>query len=310
MEPIETRNLGKSYGKFRAVESLDLSIRRGEIVGFLGPNGAGKSTTIKMLVGLARPTSGEAWINGFNIATHPLEGRRSLGYLPEVVGVYGDMTGRQFLRYSGRFYEFSESALTRRVEELLAVVKIEHAASRKLKTYSKGMRQRAALAAALIHDPDVVILDEPLTGLDPVGVIEMREAIKKLGESKTVFLSSHELHAVEALCDRVIIVKDGRVLADARVEDLVRGETPRVRVRLASARSGFVDEARKTTGVAFAESLSAAGGLDFRLVLEDGVDTSALLRDLVSAGVPVAEFAPERESLEDAFIRISGVRRV
>ncbi len=308
--PIETRGLGKSYGKFRAVESLDLNVARGEILGFLGPNGAGKSTTIKMLVGLVHPSEGEAWINGHNVAKEPIAARRSLGYLPEVVGVYGDMTGRQFLRYSGRFYDFTDSALTRRVEELLSVLKIDHAASRKLKTYSKGMRQRAALAAALIHDPDVIVLDEPLTGLDPVGVIEMRDAIRRLGEEKTVFLSSHELHAVETLCDRVVIVKGGKVLADARVEDLVAGETPRVLVTLASPDAAFAERARGAPGVSFAESLAGGRDRSFRLMLEAGAEHDAILRHLVESGAPLAGFTPERETLEDAFIRIAGVRRV
>ncbi len=316
MEPITTRNLTKRYGSrfgdevVTAVADLNLQVRKGEVLGFLGPNGAGKSTTIKMLTGLVHPTGGEVWIQGRNVREDPVRSRESLGYLPEVVGLYEEMTARQFLRYTGRFYGLNLSEITRRSEELLGEVSLEHAGSRRVGTYSKGMRQRLALAGALFHDPDVLVLDEPLTGLDPEGILKMRGVIRRLGEEKTIFLSSHELHAVEDLCDRVVIIRDGHVLADAPVEELTRPEAPRVRVVLEedSDVADAVEEALAGShSVVDVERLEGRE-VAYLLTLETGAEPARLLRELVERDVPVMEFRRETESLEDVFVRVTGVR--
>lgn len=297
--------LTKRYGDVTAVDGVDLTVRSGQVVGFLGPNGAGKSTTIKMLVGLVRPSAGRARVAGFDVQDEGVEARRHLGYLPEVVGLYENMTGRQFLHHTGRFFRMAESEIVRRTEELLREVGLVEAAGRKVRTYSKGMRQRIGLASALFHEPEVLILDEPLTGLDPPGVIKMRNVIRELGRERTVFLSSHELHNVESLCERVVIVDRGRVLADQPLEDVRRPDTATVFVGLAPhAGSDAASQLAQAPGVDAVEPGVTAG--EWRLRMEAGVEPDTTLAWLIDRGVPVAAFQPRQETLEEAFIRITG----
>jgi ABC-2 type transport system ATP-binding protein len=301
--PIETDGLTKRYGDIVAVEDLDLEVPEGEILGFLGPNGAGKSTTIKILTGLVHPTSGSARVNGWDVATDELQARADLGYLPEVVGLYEDMTGRQYLHYTGRFYERTSSEVVRRTEQLLDAVGLRDAGGRRIGGYSKGMRQRLGLAGALFHDPSVLVLDEPLTGLDPEGVLGMRRAIRRLGQDKTIFLCSHELHSVEALCDRAVIVDDGRVRADGPVDELTAPEDVRLRVTL---RPG-TEAGKRAADVTGVRSVEEAGGDELLLVLEEGVAVEDAVANLVEADLPVREVRGARPTLEEVFADVTGV---
>ncbi len=309
LAPIETRDLTKRYGDLTAVEGLDLTVGQREVMGFLGPNGAGKSTTIKMLVGLVRPTRGQALIDGHDVAEHGVQARASIGYVPEVVGLYGAMTARQFLAYSGRFYELSEAEVTQRAERLLVDVNLEHAASRKISTYSKGMRQRLALAGALLHDPRILILDEPLTGLDPEGVYRMRRAIRELGRERTVFLSSHELHAIETLCDRVAVIQDGRVLEQAPVDELLAQRAPRYRleVDLATLDAGVEEAIAKAPGV---EAVALGDHANvFEVELSHRDRAPGVVAALVQQGLGIRSFAPRQTTLEEVFVDLVGVKR-
>lgn len=211
---IVVNDLTKTYGSQKAIDSISFQVGSGEIVGFLGPNGAGKSTTMKILTGYIRASSGTAVVNRFDVSTQPIEARSSTGYLPEHNPLYQEMYIVEFLRFIGKIYGISGNALTHRVEEMIQLCGLERERHKKIGQLSKGYRQRVGLAQAFIHDPAVLILDEPTTGLDPNQLVEIRDLIRTLGRNKTVLFSTHILQEVEALCNRVIIINKGRIVAD------------------------------------------------------------------------------------------------
>jgi ABC-2 type transport system ATP-binding protein len=209
---IEVKNLFKYYGDQAAVRDISFSIAKGEIVGFLGPNGAGKSTTMKIITGYIPASSGEVMVCGLPVDVDSLNTRQLIGYLPEHNPLYLDMYVREYLEFVGKIYKVKN--LKERVDEMIKAVGLEVEQNKKLSALSKGYRQRVGLAAAIIHDPQVLILDEPTSGLDPNQLVEIRELIKKIGKSKTVMLSTHIMQEVEAICDRVVIINKGQIVAD------------------------------------------------------------------------------------------------
>ncbi len=219
---IRTRQLTKQYGSLVAVDHLDLAVQPGEIFGLLGPNGAGKTTTILMLLGLSEPTSGKAQVVGFDPTRQPLEVKSRVGYLPDDVGFYGELTGRQNLRYTAALNGLDRRTGNERIGGLLEQVGLTDAADRPVEQYSRGMRQRLGLADALVKDPSVVILDEPTASIDPTGVAEVLDLIRSLARERgvTVLLSSHLLHQVHQVCDRVAIFRAGRILAQGPMAKL------------------------------------------------------------------------------------------
>lgn len=221
---IQLRNLSKAYGSFKAVDCLNLEIRKGEVFGLLGPNGAGKSTTILMMLGLTDPSSGQAVVCGYNATTQPVAVKAKVGYLPEDVGFYDDLTGRENLLFTARLNRFSESEAEQKINRLLRTVGLDAAGDKRVKTYSRGMRQRLGLADVLIKDPEVIILDEPTLGIDPKGVKELLGLITDLAQRQglTVLLSSHHLHQVQQVCDRVGLFVSGKLIACGTVEELSR----------------------------------------------------------------------------------------
>ena len=222
-EPIITiKGLTKRYSDIVAVDDLTLSIEKGEVFGLLGPNGAGKTTTTLMLLGLSEPSAGEAFVGGINCTRDPIKVKRNVGYLPDNVGFYPDMTGRENLRLTGRMNGMRGQKLEDRIELLLARVGMTEAADRKAGTYSKGMRQRLGIADILVKDPDVLIMDEPTNGIDPKGTRELIELIRSLAEqeNKTVLISSHQLYQIQQICDRVGIFVKGRLIACGRIDEL------------------------------------------------------------------------------------------
>ena len=223
---IEVKNLSKFYGEQAAVNDISFSIKKGEIVGFLGPNGAGKSTTMKILTGFIPSTKGEVRICGLEVDVDSLETRKKIGYLPENNPLYLDMYVREYLEFVGNIYKVPN--LKQRVNEMIHQVGLEVEQNKKIGMLSKGYRQRVGLAQAIIHDPEVLILDEPTTGLDPNQLVEIRELIKRIGKSKTVMLSTHIMQEVSAICDRVIIIKQGKIVADDKAEDLQFEENKQV----------------------------------------------------------------------------------
>lgn len=219
---IITKGLTKRYGDLTAVDRLDLAIRKGEVFGLLGPNGAGKTTTTLMLLGLTEPDSGIAKINDINCALHPIEVKKQVGYLPDNVGFYSDMTGRENLRFMGRLNGLEGKELEERIEQLLARVGMTDAGDKKTGTYSRGMRQRLGIADVLMKDPQVIIMDEPTLGIDPEGMRELMQLIRDLAEKdgRTILISSHQLYQVQKICDRMGIFVKGRLVAYGTLEQL------------------------------------------------------------------------------------------
>lgn len=223
---IELTGLTKKYGNYTAVDNLDLSICKGEIFGLLGPNGAGKTTTILMMLGLTDPDAGTVTVCGINATTNPIEVKRKVGYLPEDVGFYDDMTGLENLRYTAMLNGYNRSEADERALALLQRVGLQGEAGKKTGKYSKGMRQRLGIADVLIKDPEVVILDEPTTGIDPAGVREFMDLILRLSreEGHTVLFSSHHLNQVQQVCDRVGLFRAGHLLADITLTEMHKQE--------------------------------------------------------------------------------------
>ena len=215
---IEVKNLLKVYGEQKAVNDISFKVGKGEIVGFLGPNGAGKSTTMKIITGYLEKTSGEAFVCGMNVADQPLETKKKIGYLPELNALYYDMYVREYLAFVAEIHKVENQKS--KIESVIELTGLTIESKKKIGQLSKGYKQRVGLAAALIHDPEVLILDEPTSGLDPNQIIEIREVIKKQGKDKTVLFSSHILQEVEAICDRVIIINKGELVADDKLSNL------------------------------------------------------------------------------------------
>jgi len=223
---ISVSNLSKSYGSQIAVNAINFSINNGEIVGFLGPNGAGKSTTMKILAGFISSSSGNAMLNDTIISVDSLESKRQVGYLPEHNPLYLEMYIVEYLTFVGSLYGMAGQLLKKRIEEVINLVGLNPEKHKKIEQLSKGFRQRVGLAQALLHDPEVLILDEPTTGLDPNQLVEIRNLIKEIGKNKTIILSTHIMQEVEAICDRVIIINKGNIVADDSLSTLKKnGET-------------------------------------------------------------------------------------
>ena len=214
---IEVNNISKSYGTQKALNSISFSIQKGEIVGFLGPNGAGKSTLMKILTTYLLADDGTALVNGHDVMTNAKDVQRSIGYLPEHNPLYLDLYVREYLAFNADVYQVPKS----RIEEVIQLTGLSAESHKKIGQLSKGYRQRVGLANALLHNPDVLILDEPTTGLDPNQLMEIRNVIKNVGKDKTVFLSTHIMQEVEAICDRVIIIDKGQIVADKKLDHLV-----------------------------------------------------------------------------------------
>jgi ABC-2 type transport system ATP-binding protein len=212
------KNLLKVYGEQKAVNDISFKVNKGEIVGFLGPNGAGKSTTMKIITGYLEKTSGEAYVCGMNVADQPLETKKKIGYLPELNALYYDMYVREYLAFVAEIHKIENQKS--KIENVIELTGLTVESKKKIGQLSKGYKQRVGLAAALIHDPEVLILDEPTSGLDPNQIIEIRDVIKKQGQDKTVLFSSHILQEVEAICDRVIIINKGELVADDKLSNL------------------------------------------------------------------------------------------
>jgi len=215
---IKVKNLYKYYGEQAAVRDVSFSVEKGEIVAFLGPNGAGKSTTMKIMTGFITASQGEVEICGIKVDTDKLETRKLIGYLPENNPLYTDMYVREYLEFVGRIYKIKN--LKKRVAEMIHAVGLDIEQHKKIGALSKGYRQRVGLAQAIIHDPEVLILDEPTTGLDPNQLVEIRELIRRIGKEKTVILSTHIMQEVEAICDRVLIISKGQIVADDQAKKL------------------------------------------------------------------------------------------
>ena len=221
---ISIKNLTKVYGEQKALDNINIEIEQGQIVGLLGPNGAGKSTMMKILTCFIPPTEGEVKVCGYDIFDNPMQVRANIGYLPEQNPLYYDMYVREFLVFIAGIHKIDKKIRKQRVEEMIELTGISKEVNKKISMLSKGYKQRVGIAQALIHDPKVLILDEPTTGLDPNQLVEIRELIRKVGQTKTVLLSTHIMQEVEAVCSRVIIINNGKLVADDETKHLASGE--------------------------------------------------------------------------------------
>ncbi len=220
MAVVEVRNLTKRYGRHTAVENLSFAVEKGQIYGFLGPNGAGKSTTMNIMTGYLAPSDGEVLISGHDMMKEPEEAKQCIGYLPEVPPVYPDMTVSEYLKFAAELKHIPKSERKRQIIDVMELTKVTEVSERLIKNLSKGYRQRVGLAQSILGEPDVIILDEPMVGLDPRQIIEMRDLIRDLGKSHTVILSSHILSEVSAVCDHIMIISGGKLIASDSPEGL------------------------------------------------------------------------------------------
>jgi ABC-2 type transport system ATP-binding protein len=303
---IRCEGLVKRYGAVTALDRLDLEVPTGSLFGFLGPNGAGKTTTIRLLTGLAWPTAGGATVAGIDPAHGGTRLARLIGHQDQQPRLYGWMTGRELLRFAGRLFGLGEERLRARVDEVLELTGLTEAARRRVGGYSGGMRQRLSLAQALLHEPELLFLDEPVSALDPAGRHEVLELLAGLRGRVTVFMSSHILADVERICDRVAIIDRGRLVVESTVADLqARFAQPVLVVELepgqGRAEAGLIEALER---VPLVGGVSRHGG-EIRVAADDPTRaTPEVLRVLASSGAAVARFERLRPSLEDIFLRV------
>lgn len=306
---IEVKNLTKRYGSKCAVDNISFKVEKGEILGFLGPNGAGKSTTMNILTGYLSSTEGSAIIGEYDVLENPIEAKKQIGYLPEQPPLYMDMTVKDYLSF---LYDLKKVSLpkTAHIKEVCDLVKITDVYERLIKNLSKGYKQRVGLAQALLGNPDVLILDEPTVGLDPKQIIEIRNLIKSLGKKHTVILSSHILPEVQAICERVVVINKGRIVADDTPDNLshalssdhnfivrIDGPEPEV-TKLISSIPGMV----KTTCMGAREK----SAFDYNLEAQDGVDIRReLFSRLAERKWPILALKSTELTLEDIFLQLT-----
>ncbi len=304
---IQIENLVKIYGrKITALDGVSLSIEKGDVVGYLGPNGAGKTTTMKILTNLIRPTSGRAYINGVDVNEQPKEALRHIGALIEVPGVYDYLTPHEMLAYFGKVHGMSNREIGQRIEETLELVELSDWGREKISTFSTGMQRRLIIAKAILHKPEILILDEPVLGLDPKGMRDVRQLIKRFhGEGVTIFLSSHLLGEVAETCKRVIFLDRGKVIASDSIQN-IRNRTERSAISVKFLTTLSREEIDRIESIESIDRVDITEGI-VRLHFDGKPDTSAqILSRLVSQGFAIASYHMESMGLEDFYLSVMG----
>jgi ABC-2 type transport system ATP-binding protein len=299
---IEVKNLSKIYGQQKAVDQISFKVNKGEIVGFLGPNGAGKSTTMKMITGYLQPDGGTALVEGIVVTDQPLETKKKIGYLPEANALYYEMYVREYLDFIAEVHGIKNRKS--KIENVISLTGLTIESKKKIGQLSKGYKQRVGLAAALIHDPEVLILDEPTSGLDPNQIIEIREVIREQGKNKTVLFSSHILQEVEAICDRVIIINNGKIVADDTLENLQQKNQNKHSVRVQFQKE--VDMLLLTTikGVEDVEKLQSS---TYKLHTQNPEAVRKQVVELsLEHNLNIVSLQSESQSLEEVFRSLTG----
>ncbi|MGV3539387.1 MAG: gliding motility-associated ABC transporter ATP-binding subunit GldA [Rufibacter sp.] len=296
---IEIKDLTKIYGTQRAVDQVSFTVNTGEIVGFLGPNGAGKSTTMKIATCYLPPSGGTVLVNGHDVLEEPKAVRRQVGYLPEHNPLYLDMYVREYLHFVGKLHGLGGSHLNARTQEMIDLCGLTREKHKKIGALSKGYRQRVGLAQALIHDPAVLILDEPTTGLDPNQIVEIRQLIKEVGQAKTVLFSTHIMQEVSALCDRVLIINQGKLVADSPVAELKNMGRKETRILAEFEAEVNPEPILSLPGV---QRVEPAGVHKYRIIASAGADLrSSIFRLASDHGWPLVGLQQEENSLEKLF---------
>lgn len=305
---IEVTHLVKKYGKHIAVNDISFNAKEGEILGFLGPNGAGKSTTMNMMTGYLSSTSGSIKINGIDILENPIEAKKNIGYLPEIPPLYLDMTVRDYLVFVAQLKKVKKSEMKEHIDEILQRIELEHVQTRLIKNLSKGYKQRVGLASALVGEPKLLILDEPTVGLDPKQIIEMRALIKDLSQKHTIILSSHILSEISAICDKIMIINKGSMVAMDSPENLQHlfSHNLRVIIRVRSIDDAFLKALNQLEGVTTVNILETVEEDTIELAIE--ADEQTDIREQVfnlcyKTGHPLLMMQSESISLEDIFLK-------
>ena len=305
---IKIEHLTKKYGDRYAINDVSFEIRDGEIVGFLGPNGAGKSTTMSIITGYLSSTSGRAEIDGQDILEHPMSVKRKIGYLPEFPPLYLEMTVGEYLNF---IFDLKKCTLNRKkhIEEICRVTKIETEYKRLIGNLSKGYRQRVGIAGALVGNPEVIIFDEPTNGLDPKQIIDIRNLIKELGKEHTVILSTHILSEVKAICDRIIIINEGKIVADEKTENIesaIRGNK-KLSVCISGPASAVLAAIKKISGIVYAECSASYGDGSSSFIIESVNDADIrkpLFYAMAQGGWPIISMDYLSANIEDIFISV------
>ena len=307
---IEVSDVTKYYGNFPAIMDINFRVEPGEVVGFLGPNGAGKSTTMKVITGFIPPTSGSASIAGYDIVNESLEARKHIGYLPETVPLYTEMTVREYLDYMGKLRGMNSDRIRTRIDDVVEICHLEDYYTSIIGKLSKGFRQRLGIAQAILHEPDVLVLDEPTIGIDPIQVVETRQLIKDLGGDHTLIVSTHILPEVSQLCERVIVINEGQIVATDEPENLARRLLGRERVDLqvkgpqqevlvALESVGGVQEVRRI-------NIERGGIPQYRVESESGMEIRAsLAQKVIESGWELHRLEAVTMSLEEIFLKLT-----
>ncbi len=304
---IKVAALTKLYDTQKAVDNISFELKKGEIVGFLGPNGAGKSTTMKIITGYLPPTSGTASVCGFDVQAQPMEVRKRVGYLPEANPLYFEMYVREYLEFSAGIHGIGKDK-GKRIEEMISLTGLGKEAHKKIGALSKGYKQRVGLAQAMLHGPEVLILDEPTSGLDPNQIIEIRDLIKNIGSEKTVLLSTHIMQEVQAMCSRVIIINNGRIVADDSIERLQQANTRRDVLMVAFEQQVNTALFKELKNL---QSFESAGSNKWKMVT---ADPDALRKEVmqwsINHDINISSLQAETETLEDVFRTLTNTKMV
>ncbi|MDR0722831.1 MAG: ATP-binding cassette domain-containing protein [Treponema sp.] len=312
---IEVQGLTKRYGPVEAVRGISFTVGTEQVLGFLGPNGAGKTTIMKILTGYHFPSAGTALVAGISVQEDPVEVKKRIGYLPESVPLYGDLTVDEYLSFIADARRVQRNARKEAIQSSLAACGLEQVAGKPIETLSKGYKQRVGLAQAIVHDPPILILDEPTSGLDPNQIIEIRNLIKELGKRKTVILSTHILQEVEAICSQVLIINEGRIAAQGRPEEIagtLKGTDTWELTLKGGDLPGITEKVRQLTGDGAAVSLQDAeipGTVYLRFTLgrdTEPIDGERIFDWAVAAGLKILRMNQKKLSLEDIFVKLTG----
>lgn len=311
---IEIQNLTKRYGDKLAVDNISFNVKKGSIVGFLGRNGAGKSTTMNIITGYISATSGTARINGYDILKNPREVKKCIGYLPEKPPIYQEMTVDEYLKFVCAIKDVKASAVSGHIDEIAQLVKLTDVMKRRIGNLSKGYQQRVGMAQALVGNPEVLILDEPTVGLDPKQIIEIRRMIKALGKKHTIILSSHILPEVADVCEQVVIINEGKIVAQDTLSNLQDGiqESANMVVRIAGSESASTKLIRSLPGVHYVEGLGVRekDTVDILVETEKGVDIRRpMFNAMAKANMPILMIKYVDVTLEDIFLKLTGTER-
>ncbi len=301
---IRVENLTKYYGKRLALNSISFHVNKGEIVGLLGPNAAGKTTTMRILTGYLGPTQGKASVAGFDVISHSLEARRHIGYLPEAIPLYTDMTVRSYLDFMARLRGLDRQRTRKRIDDVVELCHLEEYIDTIIGKLSRGFRQRVGIAQAIIHEPDVLILDEPTVGIDPIQVTQTRQLIRELGKEHTVILSTHILPEVSVVCERVIIINEGKIVAEDSIENLAAriSGTKRIRLEVEGKREKVTPALRAVPGIA------SVGGENRNYIIEYAPEydpRAQIMNAIVHGGWTLLSMEVVEASLEDIFLKLT-----